>query len=263
MYDFLFNAVIVSVLASVAAGIIGSFIVVKRMSIISGSIAHTAFGGLGIAYYLQINPLIGATLFSILSSFAITYVRKNARDKLDTLLSTIWSLGMAIGLLFIFMSPGYASNLFSYLFGNILLVSNTDLIFILILDIIVVATVILLFNSFKAITFDEEFSRVRNLPVNLLYLILFTLIALTVVTEIRIVGIILMIALLSIPAATAQLYCRRLKDMMIAASVISFISINLGLLISYLFDLPTGPIIILVITLIYITAMWRRKNAKK
>ncbi|MGM5485445.1 MAG: metal ABC transporter permease [Nanobdellota archaeon] len=255
IYQFLQNAGLVAVLASIAAGIIGTYIVVKRMSLITGSIAHTSFGGLGLAYYLGFNPLYGATLFSVAASFIITYVRKKARERLDTLLSAIWAFGMAVGLIFIFMTPGYSSNLFTYLFGNILMVGTSELWLILVLDIVLIGAVVLFYNSFKAVTFDEEFARVRNLPVNLIYLLLFILIALSVVMLIRIVGIILMIALLTIPAATSHLFSGKLRPMMIWSSLISLVSILSGLFVSYFFDLPTGPVIILAVTIIYIAGM--------
>jgi len=135
-FQFFQNALIVAILASIAAGVIGTYIVVKRMSLISGSIAHTAFGGLGISYYINANPLFGGVLFSLISAVSIALFRNNARNRIDTLLSFLWATGMAIGLVFIFLTPGYATDLFTYLFGNILLVSKFDLYVILFLDII-------------------------------------------------------------------------------------------------------------------------------
>jgi len=185
------------------------------MSLIAGSIAHTAFGGLGISYYLGLNPLMGAVVFSLLASSSVAVFRKRARNRLDTLLSALWATGMAVGLVFMFLTPGYATDLFSYLFGNILLVSTFDLAMIVVLDLVIILAVALLYNPFLAVAFDEEYAEVRNLPVLLVDLVLFGVIALTVVTIIRVVGIVLMIALLTMPAAVAQLFHKTVKGMMV------------------------------------------------
>ncbi len=254
-YTFFQNALIVSVLAAVAAGIIGTFIVIKRMSLISGSIAHTAFGGLGISYFLNSNPLFGAVIFSLLSAVSIALFRKNARNRLDSLLSFLWATGMAIGLVFIFLTPGYSTDLFTYLFGNILLVSKTDLFMILALDIIILVVVYFMYNSFLAVTFDEEYSETRNLPVTIVNMILFGLIALTIVATIRVVGIVLMIAILTIPAATAQLFFKTVKKIMVFATLITLAASVLGLFVSYYLNFATGPVIVLMISSIYLIGM--------
>jgi zinc transport system permease protein len=254
-YQFFQNALLASVLASLAAGIIGTYIVVKRMSLISGSIAHTAFGGLGISYYLDTNPLLGGIVFSLISAVCIALFRKNERNRLDTLLSFLWATGMAIGLVFIFLTPGYATDLFTYLFGNILLVSRFDLLMILILDIVILATVVLMYNSFLSVLFDEEFSETRNMPVTLINMILFVLIALTIVATIRVVGIVLMIAILTIPAASAQMFHKTVKKIMITSSLITLFSTVSGLYISYFLDFATGPIIVLIISFIYLCSI--------
>ncbi|MFH1447461.1 MAG: metal ABC transporter permease [Candidatus Micrarchaeota archaeon] len=251
-YQFFQNALIVAVLASIAAGVIGTFIVIKRMSLITGSIAHTSFGGLGISYYLGFNPLVGATIFSLFAATSVAFLRKKAENRLDTLLSFLWATGMAVGLVFMFITPGYATDLFTYLFGNILLVSSFDLLLLTVLDLIIIVTVFLMYNSFLAVIFDEEYSEVRNIPVSTVYVILFCLIALTVIMVIRVIGIVLMIALLTMPAATAQLFNRTVKGMMVAATVITLFSTVAGLFISYVMDVSTGPIIALLTSLIYV-----------
>ena len=254
-YQFFQNALLVAVLASIAAGVIGTYIVVKRMSLISGSIAHTAFGGLGIGYYLGVNPLLGGTIFSLVAAMSVAFFRRKSGNRLDILLSFLWSTGMAIGLVFIFLTPGYSTDLFTYLFGNMLLVSSADLWMILILDIIILILVTLMFNPLLAAIFDEEYSETRNLPVTLLYAILFSLIALTVVATIRVVGIVLMIAILTMPAATAQFFHKRVREIMITATLITLFSSVFGLFISYYLDFSTGPIIVLIISIIYIAAV--------
>jgi zinc transport system permease protein len=258
-YQFFQNALFVAVLASIAAGVIGTYIVVKRMSLISGSIAHTAFGGLGISYFLNANPLFGATIFSLISAVSIALFRKNARSRIDTLLSFLWATGMAIGLVFIFLTPGYSTDLFTYLFGNILLISRFDLYMILFLDIIILAMVYLMYNSFLAVTFDEEYSETRNMPVTLVNMLIFALIALTIVATIRVVGIVLMIAILTIPAATAQLFHRTVKKIMITSSLITLFASVLGLFVSYYLNFPTGPIIVLIISALYLCGIFISK----
>jgi zinc transport system permease protein len=258
-YQFFQNALIIAILASLAAGIIGTYIVVKRMSLISGSIAHAAFGGLGISYFLNANPLIGGVIFSLVSAVSIAIFRKKAGNRLDTLLSFLWATGMAIGLVFIFLTPGYATDLFTYLFGNILLVSKIDLVMILVLDIVILATVFLMYHSFLSVTFDEEYSETRNMPVTLVNIILFGLIALTIVATIRVVGVVLMIAILTIPAATAQLFHRTVKKIMITSSIITLFATITGLYLSYYLDFATGPIIVLIISFIYITSIFLSK----
>jgi len=254
-YQFFQNALLIAVLASLAAGIIGTFIVIKRMSLISGSIAHSAFGGLGISYYLNSNPLIGGTVFSLLSAFSIAILRKKTGNRMDTLLSFLWATGMAIGLVFIFLTPGYSTDLFTYLFGNILLVSETDIHMILLLDLTIISTVFLMFNSFLSVSFDEEHSETRNMPVTLVNMILFGLIALTIVATIRVVGIVLMIAILTIPAASAQLFNKTVKRIMITSTAITLFATITGLFISYYLNFATGPIIVLIISLIYLASI--------
>ena len=225
------------------------------MSLISGSIAHTAFGGLGISYFLNSNPLLGAIIFSLVSAVCIALFRKNARSRLDSLLSFLWATGMALGLVFIFLTPGYSTDLFTYLFGNILLVSRFDLLMILALDLIILIVVFLMYNTFLAVSFDEEYAETRNLPVTLVNMILFSLIALTIVATIRVVGIVLMIAILTIPAATAQMFFRTVKKIMAAAALITLFASIAGLFISYYLNFATGPVIILLISCIYLGGM--------
>ena len=253
-YQFFQNALLMAVLASIASGIIGTYIVIKRRSMITGSISHTAFGGLGISYFLGSNPLFGALIFSLLSALGISLTRKRGKN-LDIMLSFSWSTGMAIGLIFIFLTPGYATDLFSYLFGNIILVSATDLMLIAVLDAAVVIVTVFMFNSFLSVTFDEEYSEIRNMPVSFVYTVLISLIALTIVMLIQAVGIVLLIALLTMPAATSRIFCRTIKRMMVLTSLLTFSAMVLGLIISTIANFPTGPIIVLFTSAIYIASL--------
>ena len=245
-YSFMQNAFWAGLLASIACGVIGTFVVVKKMVFISGGIAHASFGGIGIGYFAAINPIMGALAFTIASALGMGAMVRRSRIAEDTAIGIFWATGMAIGILFIAITPGYVPDLFSYLFGNILTVPSSNLILMVILDIIIITLVVLLYKEFKAISFDEEFSKVMRLPVEKLYYVLLCLIALTVVLLIRIVGIILIIALLTIPAATARRFTSNLKRMMLIAVCLG-IAFNFGgLWLSYAADLPSGATIILV-----------------
>ena len=250
--SFLHYAWIVGLLASVACGVIGAYVVVKRISFISGSIAHAAFGGIGLSYFLGIAPLLGATAFGLISAMVMGAIRYRYQQQEDTLIGAIWAVGMALGLLFIHLSSGYASDLFGYLFGNLLLSTAKETGMILGLNALILTVVIRFFRGFQAITFDEEYAKVLNLPVFALYLGLLALIALTTVILIRVVGVILVIALLTLPAATAKNFTTNLKHLQIAAVLIGMSATSLGLWLSYIFNLPTGPLIILVTAFLYV-----------
>ena len=204
-YEFMRNALIAGLLASVACGIVGVYVVVKRIVFISGGIAHASFGGIGLGYFLGINPVLGALVFAVASALGMGAVIKRTKLPEDTAIGILWAMGMALGIIFIGLTPGYAPDLFSYLFGNILTVPFSDLILMLVLDAVIVSMAIALHKEFLALSFDEEFGTVVGVPVEALYLLLLCMIALTVVVLIRVVGSILVIALLTIPAATIGL----------------------------------------------------------
>jgi zinc transport system permease protein len=240
------NALMAGLLAAVACGIVGVYVVVKKVVFISGGIAHTSFGGIGLGYLLGINPVLGAMFFAIASALGIGLVTRRTKIPEDTAIGILWAMGMALGIIFIGLSPGYAPDLFSYLFGNILTVPTSDLMLMLILDTVIIMLVLLLYKEFLFISFDEEFSTVSGVPTKRLYLLLLCLVALTVVVLIRVVGIILVIALLTIPAALARQFTHSLKKMMLLAILAGIVFTFLGLWLSYLLDLASGATIILV-----------------
>jgi len=245
-YEFMRNALLAGLLASVACGIIGTYVIVKRMAFISGGVAHASFGGIGLGYFFGINPILGALSFTIGSALVMGVVTKRTRLPEDTAIGILWALGMALGVIFVFLTPGYPPDLFGYLFGNILTVPASDLVIMLILDVIIILVVYLLYKEFLALSFDEEFGKVAGIPVERLYLTLLCLIALTVVVLIRVVGLILVIALLTIPAAMARQYTYSLKKVMLLAGLIGAAFTVSGLWLSYALDLPSGATIILV-----------------
>ncbi len=245
-YQFMQNALLAGLLAAVACGIIGVYVVVKKVVFISGGIAHTSFGGIGLGYLLGINPVLGAMFFAVASALGLGLITRRTKLPEDTAIGILWAMGMALGIIFIGLSPGYAPDLFSYLFGNILAVPVFDLMLMLILDAVIIIIVFLFYKEFLFISFDEEFSTVSGVPTERLYLLLLCLVALTVVVLIRVVGIILVIALLTIPAALARQFTHSLKKMMLLAILAGVVFTFLGLWLSYLLDFASGATIILV-----------------
>lgn len=251
-FEFFRNAVTASLLASIACGIIGSYVVVKKIGFISGGIAHTAFGGIGLGYYFGINPLLGVIPFSLCAAIAIGLLSRKARVAEDTAIGAFWAAGMATGVILIGLTPGYAPNLFSYLFGNILTVPTADLWMIAMLDLLIAAVTWLFSKEFLVLSFDEEYAEVSGVKTTFFYLLLLSLIALTVVILVRVVGIVLVIALLTIPAAIARLFSRSLGGMMLIASLLSALFSLGGLWLSYELDLASGATIILLAGLVFL-----------
>ena len=246
-YQFMQRALIAAVLVSIACGVVGSYVVIKRIVSLSGAISHAAFGGVGIGYFLGVNPVLAAIPFSIISAIAIGGVKQITSISEDTSIGILWSVGMAIGVIFINLTPGYAPDLFSYLFGSILTVNNTDLYIMLILDIIIISTVYLFRREFLAVSFDEEFSKVVGLPALLVYMLLLALVALSVVVLIKVVGVILLIALFTIPAAISKQYTYNLKNLMVLATILGIVLTVIGLILSYIFNLASGATIVMVL----------------
>jgi zinc transport system permease protein len=249
------NALLAGLLSSVACGVIGAYVVVKRMVSISGGISHSAFGGIGLGYYLGINPVIGALFFTIAAALGTGLVVKRTRLPEDTAIGILWAMGMAMGIVFIGLTPGYAPGLFSYLFGDILLVSPSDLILMLALDAVILAIVVAFYKEFLTLSFDEEFGTVAGVPVEKLYLLLLCMIALTVVVLIRVVGIILVIALLTIPAALARQFTHDLRKIMLLAVVFGAVFTFGGLWLSYEFDVASGATIILLSGTVFLATL--------
>ena len=254
-FEFFRNALLAGVFASIACGIIGTYVVVRRMVSVSGGISHAAFGGVGLGYYLGIDPLLGATVFTVATALGMGALEIRARQQMDTIIGAVWAAGMALGILFVYLTPGFAPDLFSYLFGNILLVPQGDVLLMAVLVAIIVAIVGLFYLEFQAVTFDPDYARVMNLPVERLSLLLLVLVALTVVMLIRVVGIILVIALLTIPAAISRLYTGRVWSMMLLATGLGALFTLIGIGLSYVLNVPSGATIILVSTAAYAAAL--------
>jgi zinc transport system permease protein len=245
-FSFMRNALLTGLLVSIACGIIGTFVVVKRIVFVSGGIAHAAYGGIGLGYFLGLNPVLGAILFSLAAALSMGAVQRATGERADTLIGVMWAIGMATGVILVDLSPGYKADLFSYLFGSILAVPTGDVVVMLILDLVIVAAVVLFYKELLAISFDEVFATVENVPVNTMYLVLMGLIALTVVMLMRVVGLILVIAMLTIPAAVSGRFVRDVRRMMLLASGLGMLFTLTGLWLSYFLDLTSGATVILV-----------------
>ncbi len=249
---FLRYALLTGLLASVPLGIVGSYVVTRRITYIGAAISHCVLGGIGAALYLNVvyhldwcSPLAGAVAAALVSALIIGLVSLYARQREDTVISAVWALGMAIGLVFFAKTPGNVDPM-SYLFGNILLVSQSDVWLVAVMDLLVVALGLGLYPKLLALCFDEEFAQLRGVPVKLYYLLLLCLTALTVVLLVRVVGIVLVIALLTLPAAVAGHFARRLWQMMLLAIVCCMVFVTAGIALSYPTNLPSGPVIILI-----------------
>lgn len=245
-YEFLRNALIAGVLAAVLCGIIGTFVVVKKLAFISDGIGHAAFGGMGVCFFLGIDPLLGAIPVALACALALGAVDRQTIRSYDALIGVLWAVGMAVGVVFVYKTPGYAPNLMTYLFGNILLVSRHDLMVILALATTVLTVLFLFFKGIVAVAFDEVFAQVSGVRVRFLMSLLLAMIALSVVILIQVVGIILVVALLTIPSVISLMLWKDLRSVLLG-SVLIGVGITLGgLVLSFYYDLPSGPAIIIL-----------------
>lgn len=264
-YPFFQRALIAGLLAALACGIVGSFVVVRGMASLSGGLAHAAFGGVGLGYLVGFDPILGALAFGLASALGVGVAERRLGQGIDTLVAMVWAIGMAVGIILISLAPGPAPDLRGYLFGNILFVPADFLWFIAGLDLVIAVAVVTLFRRLEAVAFDEEFAWVIGMPVALLSLLLLSLVALTVVILIRVVGVILVIALLTMPAATARHWTDSLAPMIGLATLMGAAAIVAGLFLTWALavrigiDVPTGPAIILLAALAYGVSAGLRK----
>ncbi len=245
-YDFMQNALMGSMLLSIMCAITGTFIVIKRLVFLSGGISHGAFAGLGAAYYLGINPMLGAMLFAVASAIAISRVILRQSQPADATIGIFWATGMAIGVLFVFITPGYAPDLMPYLFGDILTISHQQLIWMVIFSVLSLLLTVLLFRQLVAVSFDDEFARLRGLPVTTIMILLMVMNSVAIVMMIQAVGIILVMALLTIPPLIGLTLAADIRRVMFFAFVSALLITVGGLALSFLLDLPSGPAIVLL-----------------
>jgi zinc transport system permease protein len=254
---FFQRVLLAGLLASLACGVIGTYVVAKRISSISGGLSHAAFGGVGLGYLSGFPPMLGAAGFSLLAGVLIGVAQRRLHTGLDTLIAMVWSVGMALGIVFVALAPGYAPDLMSYLFGSLLFVPWSYVAVVAVLDLGILISVLLFHRFFEAVCFDEEFTEVAGVRAGSVFLGLLALTALAIVTLIRVVGVILAIALLTIPAATARPWVNSLAGMMGVSVVLCAFSTVVGLCLSYWLSAafsisaPPGPLVILLAAFLY------------
>jgi zinc transport system permease protein len=253
-YEFIVKGLLGAIFASITAGLAGTYVVSKRMVFLSGGITHASFGGIGIGYFLGINPVLGAAVFGILSALGVEYLSVRQKIREDSAIGILWAFGMAIGIIFIYLTPGYTPNLMSYLFGSILTVTNADLIALGIMSVILILYFGIFYRTILYISFDEVFARTYSSYVNIFKYITTSLIALTIVLNIRMAGVVLVISLLTIPPNIAMLFTRVYLKIVILSVIAGFVGTAAGYTISYFAGIPVGATIIFTLVIIWVLA---------
>ena len=245
-FEFMINALLAGLLASVICGIIGTFVVVNRIAFLAGGIAHAAYGGIGLAFFFGIPYIVGTLGFTLFAALLMAAITLKAKERADTFIGVLWAGGMGLGVILLDLTPGYNVDLMSYLFGSILAVPKSDLWQMLIVCLSVGVIVLFFYNDLLAMSYDEEFAQLRGVPVKGLYFLLIGMIALSIVMIIRVVGLILVIALLTIPPYIAEKYAQSLRMMMLISTLLCCMFTMAGLWLSYIFNLTSGATIIMV-----------------
>ena len=263
-YRYLMNAVIACILSGITCGIVGTYIVARRMVFLSGGITHASFGGLGIAFYLGINPLWGALLFAILSSLGIEYAGSSTKIREDSAIGLMWGIGMAIGALFMGLRPGYTSgDLSSFLFGNIISVTTEDVILLAVLTLALIIGAIVWLKPIIYLAFDRDFARSAGVKTRVAGYVMAVVLAVTIVLSIRVMGIVLLVSLMTLPVVIANTLTKQYQKITVWASITAALSALAGVVISYYIEVPSGPAIIFVLTLVLIIVKLLSLQAKK
>jgi len=253
-YEFIIKGLLGAIFASITAGLAGTYVVSKRMVFLSGGITHSSFGGIGIGYFIGINPVIGAAIFGILSALGVEYLSVKQKIREDSAIGILWAFGMAIGIIFIYLTPGYTPNLMSYLFGSILTVSNADIIALGIMSVVLILYFGIFFRTILYISFDEVFARTYSSYVDIFKYITTSLIALTIVLNIRMAGVVLVISLFTIPPNIAMLFTKVYFKIVVLSVLAAFIGTATGYTISYFAGIPVGATIIFTLVIIWVLA---------
>lgn len=251
-YTFFQNALLGSILASILCGFIGTYIVTRRLVFISGGITHASFGGVGLGVYLGISPILSAAVFAVLSAFGIQWFSSHRNMREDSAIAVFWTLGMSIGIICSFLTPGFMPDLTSFLFGNILTITRNDLYMMSLLTLVTISFFLTFLRAIIMISFDREFARSRQIPVCILEYALMTLVALTIVVTLRMVGIVLVLSMFTIPPATANILTNKYQNIIIISILFGVLSCLGGLFCSFYYNIPSGASIVFVSILIYI-----------
>ncbi len=262
-YSFMQNALIAALLASIVTGIIGTIAIEKKLISMSGGIAHASFGGIGLGYLLGFEPIWGGLFFAVGSSVLISKLSENIKIKADTLTGILWSFGMALGILFISLAPGYMPDMTSYLFGDILSVSKASIISMLIITAVIVFVFIALFNYLILFLYDEEYAKIRGINVNILRWVVYIMIPIGIIVLIRVVGIILTIALMTIPISISKLFYKSFAKVVISSIIVSALFCIIGLAVSYYANIPSGVCIIVLSTIVYLILLTTKSAIQK
>lgn len=268
-YSFMQKAILICFLTSICCGILGTYIVYKRMVFIASSISHASFGGIGIGIYLAyifnlsiFNPLLFAIIFSVISAIIILYLKKETNLEADTMIGIIMSFGMAIGILFVYITPGYQKDVSTYLFGNLLLGNYENILLLVLLDIFIIIIFIVFNKAIKYLSFDENFYKILGVPTNFVDYLMIVLIAISIIVNIKSIGIVLIISILTIPQAISSMITYSYNKIAVLSTIISFLSMLLGIYFSYEYRIPSGPSIILILTLIFLVIILLKKVKK-
>ena len=262
-YTFMQNALFAALMASIVTGIIGTIAIEKKLISMSGGIAHASFGGIGFGYLVGFEPIWGGLVFAVGSSVLISRISKNSKVKADTMTGILWSFGMALGILFISLAPGYMPDMTSYLFGDILSVSSGSLIYMAIFTAIILVVFIMLYNHLIIYLFDENYAKARGINTKLLEWLIYIMIPIGIMVLIKIVGIILTIALMTIPVSIAKLLCKSIKRVIWMSMLLSAIFSLAGLTIAYYMNIPSGVCIILLSTVVYLILLAVKRRIQK
>ena len=264
-YSFVVRSLLGALFASITTGLVGTYIVSRRLVFLSGGITHASFGGIGLGYFLGINPVLGAAVFGLGSALGMEYMSARGKMREDSAIGILWALGMAVGIIFIYLTPGYAPNLMSYLFGSILTVTRGDLLALGIISTVLIIYTALFYRTLLYISFDENYARTFTRHVDLFKYISVGLTGLAIVLNIRMAGVIMIIALLTIPANIIMLFTRKYLRIIVLSTVVSFIAISAGFAISWFTNLPTGATIVTVLVLFWLLARcvrWVKSNSR-
>ena len=257
-YVFFRNALIGLILVSIASAIVGTYVVTRRMMFVAGGVTHASFGGLGVAYYLGINPVVGAGVFAVASALGVEWATYRRTLREDSAISVIWSAGMALGILFVFLTPGYVPELQSFLFGNILTITATDLVVYATFLAVLLMVMAFLFRPICTCAFDADFARTIGMPVRLINGVMTVLVSICIVLTLKLIGIMMLMSLFALPQMTAELFTSRLRPMMVTAAVVSVAGAVAGLFAAYYSDIPASATIVLTLIACYVVA--RMKN---
>ncbi|MFW6019608.1 MAG: metal ABC transporter permease [Bacteroidales bacterium] len=253
-FGYLTNSLLAAIFAAISCGLIGTYIVSRRIVFVSGGLTHASFGGIGIGHFIGINPIIGAAVFSVLAALGIEIFSNRRLVRQDSVIAMLWSLGMALGIIFIFITPGYAPNLMSYLFGSILTVSSLDILFLGGLSLVSIIVFSVMYKVILYVSFDEDFARTRNLPVQTVKYLMISLVALAIVFNIRVVGIILVLSLLTVPQSIVSLFTNKYHKIMIFSVLTGLVGTLTGLAAAWYLNIPSGATIVFVLVIMFALA---------